>query len=237
MSLPSRHPASNSFPSATAAPAPRRSERGAVGKGCLIAVVVLLVIGFVGWRMTVGSYNTIVANQEVVDEKWSGLGSQYQRRFELVPQLVETVKGAANFEKTTITEVTAARARVGQINLSGAPTDAKQAQAFLAAQEGLGSALSRLLAVSENYPTLTATAGFRDLQSQIEGTENRINVARLDYIGAIRAFNTSIRKFPANIIAGMYDFERYPQLETDEVNREVPDFSFGDDKTGDDGDK
>jgi LemA protein len=226
MSSPPRRSADCGLPSAR--DATWRGERGAVSK-VLIAVVVLLLLGIFAWRMTVGTYNTMVAHREVVDEKWSAVGSQYQRRFELVPQLVAVVKGAADFEQSTIIAVTEARAKVGQINLSGAPTDAKQAQAFLEAQQGLSSALSRLLAVSEAYPQLTATAAFRDLQSQIEGTENRINVARLDYIAAIRSFNTSIRTFPANLIAGMYGFEHFPQLETDETVREVPTISFGDD--------
>lgn len=207
-----------------------RGQRGAVGKGCLIALGVLLVIAFVGYRFTVGSYNGIVTNDELVEQRWSEIGSQYRRRFDLIPQLVETVKGAADFEQETLQAVIEARASVGQVKLpDSAPTDPAQIEQFMAAQSSLGGALSRLLVVAEQYPTLTATQNFRDLQTQIEGTENRINVARIDYIQAVKTYNTSIRTFPGVFVAGFTGFEKRAQLDFEEEVTEVPVIDFGDD--------
>lgn len=208
-------------------PSTRRTERGAVGKGCLIALGVGLVLAFFVYRFTVGSYNTIVTNDELVEQRWSEVGSQYKRRFDLVPQLVETVKGAADFEKSTLQDVIEARASVGKVQLpSDAPTDPAQLEQFMAAQSSLGGALSRLLVVAEQYPTLRATDNFRDLQSQLEGTENRINVARFDYIEAVKTYNTSIRTFPGVVVANFTGFEPRPQLDFEEGTTEVPEIDF-----------
>ncbi|MFT7671079.1 MAG: LemA protein [Planctomycetota bacterium] len=156
------------------------------------------------------------------------MDNQYKRRFDLIPQLVTTVKGAANYEKSVLTEVTEARASVGRLQLPASPSSDPEAMGeYLKAQEGLGAAVGRLLMTSERYPELKATAGFLDLQSQIEGTENRIAVARTDYIGVVKDYNTTLRKFPGNLIAGAFGFERFPQMEAATgVEREVPTISF-----------
>lgn len=177
----------------------------------------------------VGTYNGMVGKQAGVESSWAEIGNQYKRRFELVPQLVATVKGAADFEQTVLTEVTEARASVGKLQVGGEmPTDPAQVEEYLAAQKSLGGALSRLLVVSENYPQLRATEGFLTLQSQLEGNENRIATARRDYIDSVRVYNTAIRSFPGNLMAGSFGFDDVPQLEVEAESTEVPTIDFGD---------
>jgi len=154
-------------------------------------------------------YNRLVALQEGVDGAWSQVENVYQRRADLVPNLVATVKGAAEFEQETLTQVVEARAKVSQINLQG-PPDAAGLEAFQNAQDGLSSALSRLLVVVERYPELGATQAFRDLQTQLEGTENRIAVERMRFNEATTNYNTKRRQFPSNLTAIMFDFEEKP---------------------------
>lgn len=145
-------------------------------------------------------YNTIVAKDEAVKQAWADVEATYQRRADLIPNLVETVKGYASHERETLEAVTQARAQVGQVKVSAEElSDPAKVAAFVRAQAGVGSALSRLLVVAERYPDLKADQNFRDLQHQLEGTENRINVARQRYNQAVAAFNTSIRSFPSNI--------------------------------------
>jgi LemA protein len=158
------------------------------------------------------SYNRLVGLQQATDAQWAQVQNVYQRRADLVPNLVNTVAGAANFEKSTLEAVTNARASVGRVQLpSGtAPTDPAQLAAFQQAQGQLGSALSRLLVVSEQYPDLKATANFRDLQAQLEGTENRIAVERGHFNEAVQAYDTAIRRFPAVILAGVLGFTQRP---------------------------
>ena len=178
----------------------------------------------------VGKYNSLVTLQENTEAKWSAIDNQYKRRFDLVPQLVATVKGAADFEKNTLTEGTEARASVGRAQLpTGVPTDPAQLQSYIAAQQGLGSALSRLMVVVERYPDLKASQNFLALQDQLEGTENRIAVARQDYIESVRGYNTYRRRFPTNMMAGMFGFDALPQLQIDPGDRETPqvEFDFG----------
>jgi len=205
----------------------RPSRRGLSAIWMFLGVLALIAV--VGGGCAVSTYNGMVTDQEAVEKHWSEILNQYKRRFDLVPQLVETVKGAANFEQDTITAVTDARASVGRVQLpESIATDPGKVQEFLAAQQGLGSALSRLLVVAENYPDLKAVGSFRDLQSQLEGTENRIAVARRDYIDAVQRFNTNVRKFPNRFIAGFGGFEKLPQLEPTEANvTEVPAIDFG----------
>jgi len=162
------------------------------------------------WAM--GSYNGLVSRQQATDAQWAQVENVYQRRADLVPNLVSTVSGAANFEKSTLIAVTNARASVGRVQLpaGGAPTDPAQLAAFEQAQGKLGSALSRLLVVSEQYPDIKATAGFRDLQAQLEGTENRISVERGRFNEAVRAYDTAIRRFPAVMLAGTMGFTSRP---------------------------
>ena len=159
-----------------------------------------------------GSYNGLVTLQQATDAQWAQVQNVYQRRADLVPNLVSTVAGAANFEKSTLTAVTDARASVGRVQLpaSTAPTDPAQLAAFQQAQGQLGAALSRLLVVSENYPTLRATENFQELQAQLEGTENRIAVERGKFNDTVQQYDTAIRRFPAVIIAGIFKFTDRP---------------------------
>jgi LemA protein len=184
-------------------------KKFAIGCGvlALLGILVLILIVFAG-----GSYNQLVNRSQAVNSAWAQVQNVYQRRADLVPNLVATVSGAANFEKSTLTEITAARASVGQvkIDLNNAPADAAKLAEFEKAQGALTSALSRLLVVSENYPDLKATASFRDLQAQLEGTENRISVERGRFNETVQAYNTAIKSFPAVFYAGMFGFTEKP---------------------------
>src|ERR1700761_15051 len=188
-------------------------------KKLAIALGVLVLIGLIivgiGYSAFKNSYNNFVKLSQTADNKWAQVENVYQRRADLVPNLVATVSGAANFEKSTLTEVTQARASVGQVKIDAnkAPSDAAQLQAFEQAQGQLSSALSRLLVVSEQYPTLRATEGFRDLQAQLEGTENRISVARMDFNTAVQSYNTAIKSFPEVFFAGMFGFQPKPYFQ------------------------
>ena len=179
---------------------------GKIGLGCLALVVLLIVI--VGISMA-GTYNRLVTLQQEVDKQWSQVENQYQRRADLVPNLVATVQGAASFEKETFTAVTEARASVGRATITPgkAPTDPQALAQYEAAQNQLGAALQKLLVVVEKYPELKASQNFRDLQAQLEGTENRIAVARMDYNKAAQDYNTARLRFPTNLLAGMLGFK------------------------------
>jgi LemA protein len=175
-----------------------------MGKIGLLAVLGLAVILGVS---CVGSYNKLVRLGQAVDGQWAQVENAYQRRADLVPNLVETVKGAAKFEQGTLTAVTEARAKVGQVSAAATEkivNDPQAMQRFQQAQDGLSSALSRLLVVSEQYPELKATQNFRDLQVQLEGTENRIAVERMRFNEAAQAYNTARQSFPTVLIAGMF---------------------------------
>jgi len=211
------------------------NNHSGVGKvGCLVVIGVILVIALIVGGTAVGKYNQLVTGQEKIEAAWSEIDNQYKRRFDLIPQLVSTVKGAADFEKSTLEAVTEARASVGRAQLpAGLPTDPAQLQAYTQAQQGLGSALARLMVVVERYPDIKANQNFLSLQDQLEGTENRIAVARRDYIDAVRVYNTTRRKFPASIIAGMFGFEKQAQLELPEESRETPKVEFDFDKKDD----
>lgn len=182
---------------------------GKLALGCLgILVVVILIVGI----SFAGTYNRLVSLSQDVDKQWAEVENQYQRRADLVPNLVQTVQGAATFEKDTLTAVTEARASVGRatINPGKAPTDPETLAKFQAAQDQLGSALQRLLVVSERYPELKANQNFRDLQAQLEGTENRITVARGRFNDSAQAYNTAVKSFPTNFIGGMFGFKEKP---------------------------
>jgi len=181
----------------------------AVGCGVLVVLgVICLVLVAIGG----GSYNRLVRLQQQVDKQWAQVQNVYQRRADLVPNLVATVSGAANFEKSTLTEITAARASVGQVKLdpNSAPTDPAKLAEFDRAQSQLSGALSRLLVVSERYPELRATQNFSDLQAQLEGTENRISVERRGFNEAVQAYDTAIKSFPAVFYAGIFGFKERP---------------------------
>jgi LemA protein len=199
--------------------------------GCGGVVVIILFIAFVIALFFGGTYNRLVRLQQAVDTQWAQVQTVYQRRADLIPNLVNTVAGAANFEKSTLTEVTNARASVGRVQLdpTKAPTDAKQLQEFQAAQGQLSNALSRLLVVAENYPQLTATRSFQELQAQLEGTENRISVERNNFNNAVQSYNVAVRSFPTNLIAGMFGFAPRPFFEAQAGAEKAPNvqFNFG----------
>jgi LemA protein len=178
---------------------------GKLGLGCVALLVVLAVI--VGVSMA-GTYNRLVALGQEVDKQWAQVENVYQRRADLVPNLVATVRGAAEFEKSTLEAVVQARASVGraQINAPTAPTDPEAMARFEAAQGALGAALQRLLVVVERYPELRANQNFRDLQAQLEGTENRITVERNRYNESAQGYNTARLRFPTNLFASMFGF-------------------------------
>src|SRR5947208_11527573 len=199
--------------------------------GCGVVLAVLLFIAVIAALALGGSYNRLVTLDQEVNKRWGDVQTVYQRRADLIPNLVNTVAGAANFEKSTLTEVTNARASVGRVQLdpSKAPTDAAQLQQFQAAQGQLSNALSRLLVVAENYPQLTATENFRGLQAQLEGTENRISVERNKFNTTVQVYNIAVRRFPTNLIAGMFGFTPRPFFEAQQGAEKAPtvNFNFG----------
>lgn len=178
--------------------------------GGLIAVFVVFLVIVVA--MGASGYNRLNAENQNVNSKWAQVQNDYQRRADLIPNLVNTVAGAANFEKSTLAEITEARASVGKVNINPnvAPSDANTLAQFDKAQGQLGSALSRLLVVVERYPDLKANSNFRDLQAQLEGTENRISVARRDFNEAVQAFNTHVKSFPTVLYASVFGFKEKP---------------------------
>jgi LemA protein len=192
--------------------------------------VILLLVLIVGLSVG-GTYNSLVQLDQAAQAQWAQVQNTYQRRADLVPNLVETVKGAANFEKSTMTEVTQARAQVGQVSSAALEQIAKDPAAFQRyqqAQQGLSSALSHLMAVSENYPQLKATANFRDLQAQLEGTENRITVERQRFNDAAMAFNTRRNRFPTVLIAGFFGskFAEKPYFQAQPGSEKAPQVKF-----------
>jgi LemA protein len=175
-----------------------------------------------------GSYNRLVTLEQAVNKKWADVQSVYQRRADLIPNLVSTVAGAANFEKSTLTEVTNARASVGQVKLdpTKAPTDAAQLEEFQRAQGQLSTALSRLLVVTENYPQLKATEAFQNLQAQLEGTENRISVERNNFNAAVQEYNTALERFPTNMLNKMFGFKPRPFFTAAAGAEKAPEVKF-----------
>ena len=201
---------------------------GKMGLGCLVVlIIVVLVVGI----SLAGTYNRLVTLGQEVDKQWAQVENQYQRRYDLVPNLVATVQGAAQFEKSTLEAVTQARASVGraQINPGAAPTDPAQLAQYEQAQAALGGALQRLLLVVEKYPDLKANANFQALQAQLEGTENRIAVARMDFNNAAQGYNTARMRFPTNLIAGMLGFKEKPYFKSTPGSEKPPavQFNFG----------
>ena len=199
--------------------------------GCGVVLVIVLCVVVVAALAIGGSYNRLVRLQQAADQSWAQVQNVYQRRADLIPNLVNTVSGAANFEKSTLTEVTNARASVGRVQLdpNKAPTDAAQLQQFQAAQGQLSNALSRLLVVVERYPELKANQNFLSLQAQLEGTENRISVERGNFNTAVQDYNVAVRSFPTNLIAGMLGFPPKPFF-TAQPGAEKPppvQFNFG----------
>jgi LemA protein len=196
-------------------------------------IVLLAVVGLIAIVIFsgVGTYNGLVGTQQGVDAAWANVLNQYQRRSDLIPNLVKTVEGSANFEKSTLENVINARASVGRVTIdaSKAPDDAATLQKLQEAQGQLSNALSRLMMVSENYPDLKASAGFRDLQAQLEGTENRIAVERGRFNDVVKSYNISVRKFPAVLVAGILGFQTKPYFQADAGAEKAPgvNFNFG----------
>lgn len=185
-------------------------------KGKIVALVLFLVLLFFGWIL-ISTYNTLVSLQEAVSTSWAQVENQLQRRSDLIPNLVETVKGYARHERTVLLDVTNARAKIGQ---------AKDIQEKIKANSELEGALSRLLVVVERYPDLKANQNFIRLQDELSGTENRIAVERRRYNEAVRIYNTKIRTFPGNIIAKFFGFERAPLFEAPPASKEPPKVEF-----------
>jgi LemA protein len=193
-------------------------------------IVLLVIVGLIALVIFsgIGTYNGLVGKQQGVDASWSNVLNQYQRRADLIPNLVKTVEGSANFEKATLENVINARASVGRVTIdaSKAPDDAATLQKIQEAQGQLTTALSRLMVVSENYPDLKASAGFRDLQAQLEGTENRIAVERGRFNDVAKDYNTSVRTFPAVLLAGMLGFHPKPYFQSEAGAEKAPDVNF-----------
>lgn len=191
-------------------------------KSSLLLIFGLFALNFYGC-----GYNTLVSMQESVNSAWSQVENQYQRRADLIPNLVSTVQGAADFEKSVLTEVTDARSRVGQVKLSAEDlSDPQKFQQFQQAQDQLSSALSRLLVVSENYPQLKANESFLQLQSQLEGTENRISVERRRYNETVQTYNTQVRSFPSLIMAKIFGFKEKEYFKAVTGSEKAPDVNF-----------
>ena len=187
----------------------------------LIASVVLCAL-----MTSCSTYNNMVSKEEAVNAAWGNVQTQYQRRADLIPNLVNTVKGYAAHEQNTLDAVVEARAKATSINLSAEDLTPEKLDEFQQAQGEVRSALGRLIAVAENYPDLKANQNFLELQAQLEGTENRIAVARTQFNDAVNAYNVSVRKFPANLVAMMFSFEQKPYFEADGGSVQVPAVEF-----------
>jgi LemA protein len=188
-----------------------------------ITIIVILVVLLIIYFSLKGMYNSLVTKDEAVIAQWSQVENVYQRRTDLIPNLVAIVKDYAEFEKETFTAVVEARAKATGINIDARNMSAEQLQQFQQAQEGVSAALSRLLLVVERYPDLKANQNYLELQSQLEGTENRITVERMKFVEATRKYNTAIRTFPKNIFAAIFGFERKPNFQAAEGADQAPD--------------
>ena len=198
-------------------------------KGCLIWIIigsllVLIVLGFFSWGTRI--YNRMVTMQEGVTSQWGNVETQYQRRADLIPNFVNTVKGAANFEQQTLTQVIEARAKATQVTIDPTKMTEENLEQFQQVQGQVSSALSRLMVVVEKYPELKATQNFRDLQVELEGTENRISVERRKFNEVAQAFNTYIKRFPQNFLAGMFGFSAKPYFKSAEGAEKAPEVTF-----------
>ena len=188
------------------------------------AVIVLVIVTAIAWAA--GSYNSLVALQERVESQWAQVENVYQRRTDLIPNLVATVRGYADFERQTLNDVVEARAKATSVNINPQNLDENSLSQFQAAQGELSSALSRLMVVVERYPDLKANQNFLELQSQLEGTENRISTERNRFNETARQYNTMIRRFPRNLFASAFGFERKPYFEAVQGAAEAPKVEF-----------
>lgn len=193
-------------------------------KYSVVLLVVAVVIVVAAWFVAL--YNGLVRKDEAAQAAWSQVENVYQRRMDLIPNLVNTVKGSADFERSTLQDVVEARAAASQVKVDAENLTSENIANFQKAQDALGSSLSRLLVTVERYPDLKSSQNFRDLQAQLEGTENRIAVERMKFNEAVRSYNTSIRRFPRNIVAGMFGFEKKGYFEATEGAEKAPEVSF-----------
>lgn len=190
------------------------------------SIIVIIVVLLLGSMYGCSTYNGLVGKDETVNEAWSKVQSQYQRRADLIPNLVSTVKGAAEFEKSTLQGVIEARSKATSIQLNADQLTPENMQKFQAAQDQLGGALSRLLVSVERYPDLKANQNFLELQAQLEGTENRIAVARNDFNTVVKGYNQSVRSFPDNIFAGIFGFPVKGFFEASQAAQNAPAVQF-----------
>jgi LemA protein len=190
--------------------------------GVIALVVIIIVVSFVG------AYNHLTSLSQQVDSQWAQVQSAYQRRSDLIPNLVATVKGAANFEQSTLEDVTKARAAAENtgVDPNAAPTDPAKLAQYQQAQDVLHSAVTKILVVAENYPQLHATENFAELQAQLEGTENRINVQRDNFNNAVQAYDTAIKSFPGAMFAGMFGFQPKPYFNATQGAQTAPAVQF-----------
>ena len=191
-------------------------------KGLIITIVVIALVAIWG----ISSYNGLVSMDENVSNQWANVETQYQRRSDLIPNLVNTVKGYAKHESQTLEAVMAARSQATQVKIDPSNCTPQQLAAYQKAQGDVTTALGKLLAITENYPDLKANQNFLELQSQLEGTENRINVARKDFNDSAKKYNTSLRRFPRNIIASMFGFEKRNYFEAEAGAEKAPKVEF-----------
>lgn len=191
-------------------------------KGLIITIVVIVLVAIWG----ISSYNGLVSMDENASNSWANVETQYQRRSDLIPNLVNTVKGYAKHESETLESVMAARSQATQVKIDPSNCTPQQLAAYQKAQGDVTTALGKLLAITENYPDLKANQNFLELQSQLEGTENRINVARKDFNDTAKKYNTSLRRFPRNIVASMFGFEKRNYFEAEAGAEKAPKVEF-----------
>lgn len=191
-------------------------------KGTIVLIAAVAIVALWG----VGQYNGLVSQDETVSKAWSNVEAQYQRRADLIPNLVNTVKGYAEHEENTFKEVVEARAKATSIQIDPSNITPEQLQEFQKAQGEIGSALGKLIAVSENYPELKANENFMELQTQLEGTENRIQKSRTEYNDAVQSYNVKVRRFPVNIIAGICGFSTKANFKAEEGADKAPEVKF-----------
>lgn len=191
-------------------------------KSSIIIIAVIAIVAI--WA--VSGYNGMVNKEETVSNAWANVEAAYQRRADLIPQLVNTVKGYANHEKTTLDAVVSARTKATQMTVDVGELTEENIQKYQEAQGEVGAAIGRLLAITESYPELKANENFSELQAQLEGTENRINEVRKNYNASVKEYNVSVRKFPNNIVAGMFGFERKAEFKAEEGASKAPEVNF-----------
>lgn len=191
-------------------------------KSSIIIIAVIAIVAI--WAIS--GYNGMVNKEETVSNAWANVEAAYQRRADLIPQLVNTVKGYANHEKTTLDAVVSARTKATQMTVDVGELTEENIQKYQEAQGEVGAAIGRLLAITESYPELKANENFSELQAQLEGTENRINEVRKNYNASVKEYNVSVRKFPNNILAGMFGFERKAEFKAEEGASKAPEVNF-----------